>query len=465
MQPKGVAIGIVIAIAVLSYASVCDAKTIGRLQPEVRVYDGTGNLQKKFLAYASSFRGGVRVAVADTNGDGFNEIVTAPGPGGGPEIKVFSLDGVRLSRFMAYAESFHGGVNIASYDLDGDGAAEIITGPGAGSPPTVKVFEHDGTLVGSFNAFDARHRYGVNVTAGPLGGHAEALIAVGSGFGASQVVLYTPKGKYAGLSMRPFGSSMFGIVVSAVPQPGKRALLAVAQERLSPATIKVFDLSSPKRSLAEFTAFDSKYKGGVQIASGDISGDDTPEIIAAIGPGKTPRVKSFSATGRQLSEFLSYAKIFTGGTNVAVAQGIIVTGPRTVSLDGRTDLYTYIEVNLTSQTLAYYENGSLKGIHRVSTGKWSTPTPVGTYAVKNKVPVAYSKPYDLYMEWWMAFTPDGSYGLHALPYWKLKNGGKKYEGVAHIGTPVSHGCIRQSIEEAKALYAWADIGTPVIVTR
>ena len=42
-----------------------------------------------FYAYAPNFTGGVRVAVGDVNGDGTPDIITAPGAGGGPHIKVF----------------------------------------------------------------------------------------------------------------------------------------------------------------------------------------------------------------------------------------------------------------------------------------------------------------------------------------------------------------------------------------
>jgi lipoprotein-anchoring transpeptidase ErfK/SrfK len=69
------------------------------------------------------------------------------------------------------------------------------------------------------------------------------------------------------------------------------------------------------------------------------------------------------------------------------------------------------------------------------------------------------------MEWWMAFTPDGANGLHALPYWLQADGSKRYEGERDLGIPASHGCIRQSYAEAKSLFHWADIGTTVIVHR
>src|SRR4051812_22842748 len=42
-----------------------------------------------FSPYGTGFQGGVRVAVGDVNGDGESDVVTAPGPGGGPNVKVF----------------------------------------------------------------------------------------------------------------------------------------------------------------------------------------------------------------------------------------------------------------------------------------------------------------------------------------------------------------------------------------
>jgi len=41
------------------------------------------------LAYDASFAGDVRVALGDVDGNGFGDIITAPGPGGGPLVKVY----------------------------------------------------------------------------------------------------------------------------------------------------------------------------------------------------------------------------------------------------------------------------------------------------------------------------------------------------------------------------------------
>ena len=70
------------------------------------------------------------------------------------------------------------------------------------------------------------------------------------------------------------------------------------------------------------------------------------------------------------------------------------------------------------------------------------------------------------------------YGLHALPYWKVRPGnriegevkdgrlytnGKLYEDYAHLGKPMSHGCVRLGIAASKVLYDWATNGTPVTI--
>ncbi|MFA6467078.1 MAG: S8 family serine peptidase, partial [Patescibacteria group bacterium] len=63
------------------------------LKPEILLLDVKGALENVFLAYNANFTGGVNIAVGDVDGDGQEEIVTAPMAGGGPHIKVFTKSG------------------------------------------------------------------------------------------------------------------------------------------------------------------------------------------------------------------------------------------------------------------------------------------------------------------------------------------------------------------------------------
>lgn len=119
----------------------------------------------------------------------------------------------------------------------------------------------------------------------------------------------------------------------------------------------------------------------------------------------------------------------------------------------------YIDVDLAAQKLCRVEGPSILDCFTVSSGKPSTPTVLGTFAIQNKNPRAWSSEYGLYMPWWQAFH--GPYGLHELPEWP---GGKK-EGENHLGTPVSHGCVRMGVGTAEMVYNWTDIGTPVYVHK
>lgn len=117
-----------------------------------------------------------------------------------------------------------------------------------------------------------------------------------------------------------------------------------------------------------------------------------------------------------------------------------------------------IEINLAKQELSYFLGGVRIEKFKVSTGKPATPTPKGGFKIDNKTIKAWSKPYGLWMPYWMSLK-NGVFGIHELPYWPS---GYR-EGTDHLGMPVSHGCIRLGIGPAKTLYDWTEIGTLVAI--
>jgi len=109
------------------------------------------------------------VAAGDVNGDGRDDVVTGPGAGLAPEVRIFDgaplLTGVLrpLAAFLAYSPAFLGGVHVAADELSGT-LADIITGAGPGGGPHVKVFRgSDQTEIRSFFPYDPRFGGGVFV--------------------------------------------------------------------------------------------------------------------------------------------------------------------------------------------------------------------------------------------------------------------------------------------------------------
>jgi LysM repeat protein len=120
-----------------------------------------------------------------------------------------------------------------------------------------------------------------------------------------------------------------------------------------------------------------------------------------------------------------------------------------------------IVVDLSEQHLYAYQGDTLIHSFVVSTGMAGANTAPGTYKVLDKYPNAYASTWNLQMPHWLGIYWAGSLenGIHALPI--LPNGQRLWEG--YLGTPVSYGCVILGTQEARTLYDWAEVGTPVII--
>ena len=120
-----------------------------------------------------------------------------------------------------------------------------------------------------------------------------------------------------------------------------------------------------------------------------------------------------------------------------------------------------IVVDLSEQHLYAYQGDALVYSFVVSTGRRGAGTRTGTFRVLDKLPSAYSSAWNLRMPYWLGIYWAGASenGIHALPI--LANGQRLWAG--YLGTPISFGCIVLGTQEARLLYEWADIGTPVVI--
>lgn len=81
----------------------------------------------------------------------------------------------------------------------------------------------------------------------------------------------------------------------------------------------------------QFFAYEQKFRGGVNVAAGDIDGDGQIEIITAAGIGGGPHIRIFDTKGNLKGQFFAYDAKFSGGVNIAVGD---------VSGDGRAEIIT-----------------------------------------------------------------------------------------------------------------------------
>jgi hypothetical protein len=149
-------------------------------KPVVRFYNYQGRLLKpEWLAFDKNFRGGINVAAGLLND---KEMAIAVTPRGGipAVIRLFSPEGKLLApEWLAFDKNFRGGVKVAIGDINGDGEGEIVAVASAGGGPQVRIFNRYGKLLGQFQAFREEAKTGYEVMINDLDGDGRGEILVG----------------------------------------------------------------------------------------------------------------------------------------------------------------------------------------------------------------------------------------------------------------------------------------------
>jgi lipoprotein-anchoring transpeptidase ErfK/SrfK len=125
----------------------------------------------------------------------------------------------------------------------------------------------------------------------------------------------------------------------------------------------------------------------------------------------------------------------------------------------RTTDFKRMEVSLSGQTMTLFESDTPIRTIFVATGVAAAPTPTGTFYVQMKASEMRFRGvnpdgsrYDIPdVHWVMPFW--GDYTIHGA-YWRPR-----------FGVPGSDGCVSMSDADAKQLFDWANVGTPIVIRR
>jgi LysM repeat protein len=159
----------------------------------------------------------------------------------------------------------------------------------------------------------------------------------------------------------------------------------------------------------------------------------------------------------QINNIANSALILPGQTLVIPKSSSLASTPATTGSGAS----KRIVIDLSEQHLYAFQGDMVVHSFVVSTGMPGANTRPGTYQVLDKYSNAYAYTWSLQMPYWLGIYWAGSLenGIHALPI--LPNGQRLWEG--YLGTPVSYGCVILGTQEARTLYYWAEVGTPVII--
>lgn len=192
--------------------------------------------------------------------------------------------------------------------------------------------------------------------------------------------------------------------------------------------------------------------GGVGVLP--VDGPDTLPASASVAPA-TPSAPASSSTSRTTAPATSPPA--SAGEAADAAPSVADTTLPAASGTGRRVVFD----RSRQRVWLVRADGTVTSTYLVS-GSVSDNLDAGRYAVFSRSQDAVGIDDSGTMRWFVRFTrgPSGAaIGFHTIPI----DEGRRVQTIAELGTPQSHGCIRQRDTDAKRLWDFAPLGTRVVV--
>lgn len=142
---------------------------------------------------------------------------------------------------------------------------------------------------------------------------------------------------------------------------------------------------------------------------------------------------------------------------VFVGRRLVIPQPKIVELPTG-DLR--VEVSISRQHCWVYKGETVILDWICSTGRPSSPTQAGSFAIQSKIRKAFGSSWNIWMPYWLGVYWAGGTenGFHGLP-WNARTGRETWTGL--VGTKITYGCVMLTNPDSETLWNMAYIGLPV----
>lgn len=242
--------------------------------------DGT-RVRNGFFVFDEEYQGGDQVALTDFDGNGQRDLLVVHKN----KITAWRDDGQLFMKEYPYGAMYEGELRVALGDLNGDRKLEIYVAPSPGYPAPIKIYtRHGRKMFNDWYPFGTSYNGGYSLAVGNLDGGLRSELIVGAGSGVEP---------------------------------------------------KVYVYNYDRDLLFNWYAFETWFRGGVNVASGDVDADDVDEIVVGAGPGKDPIIGVFNKSGEiKFPFFTAFSSLSKPGIEVRVLD---------VDFDGKDDIVGFSE--------------------------------------------------------------------------------------------------------------------------
>ncbi len=195
--------------------------------------------------------------------------------------------------------------------------SRIVTGATSGAAPMVDVRRPDGTEVAQFLAYADGFMGGLHVAVGDVDGDGKPNVVTGAGTGGGpHVRVFTESGALVS-QFFPYATSGRGGVEVATGDVDGDDVDEIVTAVGAGVSHDVVAWSARGEERVRFTVNAFAANAPLRVAVGDVDGDGRGEFLVTAGAGFSPKIAVYDTDGTFLREFAPYGTTFMGGVYVA----------------------------------------------------------------------------------------------------------------------------------------------------